>query len=273
MRFKCDICDNDLIQESIAFPTYKVVVCSNCQYGRVDPLPDQETLGKLYDSAQYYDSHMNYDFNNISDEEIEEKIEKSRVLHQGNFAKFGVNLSGNLLEIGSGGGFALKAFSRMGLSVSGLEMSKSAVSFCHDRLNLNVYHTSLEKSTLRETFDFILLNHVLEHFVDVRSAMAKIVEYLAPEGVLYIRVPDHNSYDRRKYGVNWPAYAYYHISNFSEISLTLLFDQFGLKPMGFHRFMSEQTPMIIKTIAKGPLRDIMTKYFSGRSITAMAKRV
>jgi 2-polyprenyl-3-methyl-5-hydroxy-6-metoxy-1,4-benzoquinol methylase len=271
--FKCAICSNTSMAEKISFIEYEVRVCDKCKYGIVWPLPTQEKLDELYNSKEYFANHMQYDFNTIEDAEIRKHIEKNKVLHGGHLKSYLSGDSKKILEVGSGGGFALKAFKELGHHVVGIETSKSAAAFCREKMEVQVIESSIENVQIDEKFDIIMLNHVLEHFLDVNAAMKKLVYYLRPSGVLYIRVPDHESYDRRKYAKEWPAYAYYHISNFSENSLARLFQRNGLSVQIVKYFMSEKAPGLIRKIARGPLRSRLVKRYNGRTITIIGKKI
>lgn len=178
-----------------------------------------------------------------------------------------------MLEIGPGGGFALKAFSNMGYNVTGLETLSSAVDFIRNRLGLQVIKASMESFEPDENgkYDLILLNHVLEHFLDPITAMQKLATMLNPGGILYIRVPDHDSYDIMAYGKNWPAYAQYHISNFSKANLVLLQQKFGLNVLQVKKFIITQSPGYVKWLNKiRGFHHLLSKKINGKTITTIA---
>jgi 2-polyprenyl-3-methyl-5-hydroxy-6-metoxy-1,4-benzoquinol methylase len=216
---------------------------------------------------------MHYNFDTITDSEIDKQVNELQQFHSAMLQGVKVNPAKKMLEIGPGGGFALKAFSNMGYNVTGLETSTSATAFMQNRLGLNVINSSIEMYLPDENgrFDLILLNHVLEHFLDPNESMKKLAAMLTPGGILYIRVPDHDSYDRKAYGKNWPAYAQYHISNFSEASLVLLQQKFGLNVLQVKKFISAQSPGYVKWVSKIPgFHHFLSKKHNGRTITTIA---
>lgn len=270
---KCIICGNDNFTTAADFDSYSVLECNYCKFGIVDPLPSQETLNALYNTSEYFQSHMAYDFNKITEFEIQDLICRSKIMHGPNLKNIPINDSMRMLEIGTGGGFALKGFEEMGFEVEGVETSGVAVRFATQRLNLKIHHASLEEFDTKERFDLVLLNHVLEHFMDLRSVTRKLVSLLAPNGILYVRVPDHHSYDRRVYGREWPAYAHYHISNFSEKSLVLLYQQEGLQVLRTKKFFSERSPLLVKYFLKKIIRmKCFVDLFSGRTIAILGQK-
>ena len=271
---KCIICGSEKKSLANQFDDYAVIECDICKYAMVDPMPDSETLDRLYNSKAYFDTHMRYNFETITDKEIDRLIKVQESFHSSMLAGIKINPSKKMLEIGPGGGFALKAFSNMGYEVTGLETSTSATAFIKGRIGLNVMNSSIEdyQPTSHGKFDLILLNHVLEHFLHPVEAMEKLAAMLHPGGVLYIRVPDHDSYDRRAYGKKWPAYAQYHISNFSERSLKILFEKQHLKIISIQKFVSTQAPNYIQQISRFPFLNIyISKKYSGRTISIIGK--
>ena len=269
----CIICGNAQLNKVQQFAEYAVMECTKCQFGIVDPIPDNETLNRLYNSKAYFDTHMHYNFDTITDSQIYKQVNLLQQFHRAMLEGVKVNPAKKMLEIGPGGGFALKAFSNMGYHVTGLETSTSATAFMQNRLGLNVINSSMEMYLPDENgrFDLILLNHVLEHFLDPNEGMKKLAAMLTPGGILYIRVPDHDSYDRIAYGKEWPAYAHYHISNFSEASLVLFQEKFGLKVLHVKKYISTKSPGYIKFLSKIPaFNHFLSKKYNGRTITTIA---
>jgi 2-polyprenyl-3-methyl-5-hydroxy-6-metoxy-1,4-benzoquinol methylase len=230
-------------------------------------------LDELYNSVEYFATHMAYDFDKITDEEIRRNIDSVKKLHQQNLA--GIYFpSKKMLEIGSGGGFALAAFSEMGFSTTGVETSAPAARFATERLKQHVIHKPFEELQVSEGYDLVFLNHVLEHFVDIHEAMTKLMELVKPGGVLYIRVPDYDSYDRKSYGKKWPAHLHFHISNFSEKSLKIILKKFGFEVLKVQKFLSERLPNWSKVILrKLPLRNLWINHVSGRTISVIARKI
>ncbi|MBS1647553.1 MAG: class I SAM-dependent methyltransferase [Bacteroidetes bacterium] len=110
----------------------------------------------------------------------------------------------------------------------------------------------------KEKFDFIVMRHVLEHFLNPADVLKKVREVLKPNGVLYIAVP--NSKKPMK-----PLLAYYfrvvHVSYFSVISLKNLFSITGFKNLqmieGDESDKNELFSFCIKADAKPFIADNM----------------
>jgi 2-polyprenyl-3-methyl-5-hydroxy-6-metoxy-1,4-benzoquinol methylase len=268
----CIICGSQNNRVAETFENYKVVECQDCAFAIVDPIPSPDDLDRLYNSKEYFTSHMQYDFDRISDEKIQKYVSSLIALHSSNLNGIRINPAKKFLEVGPGGGFAMKAFEKMGFQVSGLETSLPASEFIRERLKLEVINSSFEDYRSSEKYDIILLNHVFEHFLDPISSIIKLKQYLSEDGVLYLRLPDHDSYDRRTYKDQWPAYAHYHISNFSQKSLEILASKNGMEVIKTIKYVSEKAPNWVKWMVKLPfIGSFMIKQFNGRTISVIMK--
>lgn len=276
MKNKCWICSNQTFSKPFDNGRFSVVECSRCQYGIVTPIPSDAELNELYNSKEYFSSHMQYDYDRLTDQEIEKLIQRDYQLHYKNLEKY---LQGkeSLLEIGPGGGFNLRAFEKAGLKVKGVETSSSSAAFAQTKLHLPIVNSSLEKYKDNKQYDIVMLNHVLEHFVDLHRIMLQLKNLVAKSGLLYIRVPDHDSYDRKAFKEKWPAYLPFHISYFSEKSLTILLTSYGFKIVEVKKYVSEKFlekyPSAIKKTGKKIVAMAgLTSMYSGRTITIIAKK-
>ena len=99
------------------------------------------------------------------------------------------------LEIGCAEGFFLQCLGRRAndkLELYGVELSKKYIEQAKKLLpNMKIYETPLEKTDFGELqFDLVILRHVFEHLADPMECLKKIRSILAPQGILYIEVPD-----------------------------------------------------------------------------------
>ena len=56
-EFICEICGNTKFNVPYT-NDFKVIECSKCKYGTIDPVPSGDTLDKLYNSKLYFISHL-----------------------------------------------------------------------------------------------------------------------------------------------------------------------------------------------------------------------
>ena len=274
---QCTVCGHPANNVVFNARRFTVVECDTCHFGQVAPLPEVEALAAMYNSAEYFATHMHYDYDQITQPEIDKQVRQAGQLHG---ALLGPYLNGakSLLEIGPGGGFALKHFAQRGLRVRGVETSDASSAFMRQRLGLDVVNAMLETYPEDgEQWDVVMLNHVLEHFLDLHAAMRRLAALVATGGLLYVRVPNHHSYDRVQAGAAWPAYVPYHISYFSEASLRLLFAQYGFDVVATSSFVSDQ----FLHQMPGPIRQLgiralnflgLQGRFKGRTIAIVGRK-
>jgi SAM-dependent methyltransferase len=273
--YKCIVCGGANYTVPFDARGFRVIACNECKFGMVDPVPADEALSELYNSAEYFASHMQYDYDNISQEASNKLITQTGKLHEKYLGKY-LKPNASILEIGTGGGFALRYFKNKGYRVKGIETSTSSVKFAKEKLGLDIEQLQFEQYESDAAYDIIMLNHVLEHFTNLNQVMKLLVSKLYKGGILYVRVPNHDSYDRRSFKEKWPAYLPFHISYFSKKSLRKLFGNFNLNVLETDEYISERFLASAPKLLSGGIKKLvhyagLTQYFNGRTITIIGQ--
>jgi 2-polyprenyl-3-methyl-5-hydroxy-6-metoxy-1,4-benzoquinol methylase len=101
-----------------------------------------------------------------------------------------------LLDIGAGKGEFLKVAEQSGFNATGIEPSAGFCEFARNQLGVNVIQGLLGsvEAIRNEKFDVVTMNHVLEHVEHPVNLLNQVHEYLDNKGVLFIEVPNCNSY-------------------------------------------------------------------------------
>ncbi len=130
-----------------------------------------------------------------------------------------------ILDVGCGTGHFLSFCKSQGVEVYGVEPSPDARALIKE---MDVVE-SLEK--LPEIkFNVITLWHVLEHIYDLESTLEKLKARLNQNGIIFIAVPNWQSYDATYYKENWAAYDVpRHVWHFSKTNMTALLKNSGLR--------------------------------------------
>lgn len=110
---------------------------------------------------------------------------------------------GRMLDIGCGRGILPALMRERGWEAQGLEFSETAARHARE-LKVPVFVGNLPESPYEpESFDAVVLWHVLEHVPDPAEALAKAREILRPGGLLVIAVPNFESLQARFSGRHW----------------------------------------------------------------------
>jgi len=138
--------------------------------------------------------------------------------------------NGSLLDIGCGSGEFLNAMQIIpGWNLTGVELNSYAADKAIDRYNLRIFNGTLEQAFFpNETFDVVTLWDVLEHLHDPTASLIEIRRILKPGGLLVLRVPNYQSWQRRLFGRHWAGLdAPRHLYVFDAITLSRLLENSG----------------------------------------------
>jgi SAM-dependent methyltransferase len=96
----------------------------------------------------------------------------------------------SILDIGSAAGFFLACARDMGIgSVTGIEISDYASTYCLEHFKIPVIRSSFADVTLTSTYSIITAWYFIEHTADPVAMMEKIHHSLTPGGVFAFSVP------------------------------------------------------------------------------------
>lgn len=99
--------------------------------------------------------------------------------------------SGSMIDVGCGNGVMLRAFSefRQGWTLHGHELSDLHVDTLAAIPGFERLHTG-DLARLPDRFDLITMMHALEHFTDPLQGLIALRDKLAPDGCLFVEVPN-----------------------------------------------------------------------------------
>jgi SAM-dependent methyltransferase len=136
---------------------------------------------------------------------------------------------GRLVDLGCWTGSFVESAARRGWTASGIEPSTWAVERARER-NLDVqlgdlYSLDLEPNSYR----CVALCDVIEHLLDVQTAIKVAADLLQPGGALYLTTPDAGSGIARLMRARWWSVLPMHVQYFTRDSMRLLLEQQGLR--------------------------------------------
>jgi 2-polyprenyl-3-methyl-5-hydroxy-6-metoxy-1,4-benzoquinol methylase len=216
-----------VLPEASPLPSsYDLVACRVCNCGFADSAACEA------DYAEYYRNFSKYEESAIATGGGEQPFDRARLDAMAVYLAIQVAKDGRIADIGAGNGGLLKSMRSLGYGqLTGFDPSPVCVDHMREAgfaaevwaLPSNAPATM----AIGGGYDLIVLSHVLEHVFDVRGTLNSVLGLLAPEGKLYIEVPDPDRYDASRF----PPFYFFdteHINHIGEISLRYLAKTLGL---------------------------------------------
>lgn len=206
----CPICNKEEFKNfmvvkdnSVSKESFVIVQCENCGFKFTNPRPDEENIGKYYESEDYV-SHSNKSTNLtntayklVRNYTIKQKVDLINRLSE----------KGKILDYGCGTGNFLEACQKNGWLVNGFEPNKLAREQAQQLLDIDITSDSATLNQLPDhNFEIITMWHVLEHVHTLNTTFKNLIQLLKPEGKIIIAVPNADSHDAALYKENWAAY-------------------------------------------------------------------
>lgn len=215
----------DYFSSGEAFP---VSECSHCGFRFTNNVPDEEHIGKYYDSPEYI-SHS--DTKKGITNKLYHFFRKRMLRRKVNIVAR--HISGKpvrLLDVGCGTGYFIQAAQQKGWKVSGIEKDEKARQSASLRSGVDVKDNNALWSMEQSSYDVITLWHVLEHLEKLNETISKINEILSPKGTVVIALPNCSSYDAHFYKEQWAAYDIpRHLWHFTPVTVEKILAKHGLR--------------------------------------------
>jgi len=218
----CNICGSKSRRGYLEFKDKgrEVVVCGGCKTARTFPYSDID-----YKEQEFYCEHY------IKNEDLFRGFAKDMV---GIVKRY--KDSGRLLDIGCAVGFLLEEAKNSGFEAHGIELNEKAAAFTSAK-GFDVRRSQLKSAGYGEnSFDVVILNHVLEHIILPNTFLQEIRPVLKEDGLVVIGVPNHDSLVAGLYGTRWYGWGMpEHIWHFDRNSLESLLLKNNFKIKGLVR--------------------------------------
>ena len=186
----------DVLFSSMDIPAVfdtRIVKCMNCSLIYVKPFPrfSDQLLTKMYSNDNNYFLELTpymeriiHTINPVRRFKIVQSLKKNEIK--------------NYLEIGCGLGYGLQAAKKFGWNVYGQDLSPDFAQAARERTGVDVSIGKLDENSFpKNMFDFIYLDSVLEHLIEPVEYMKCIINYLSPEGIIYLVLPNEDSIPNR----------------------------------------------------------------------------
>lgn len=145
----------------------------------------------------------------------------------------------SLLDFGSGKGQFLAVSKALGWKGLGIETAEERAVFAREKYKVEVQTELYQKGKIENgNFDFITLNHVLEHLPEpIELVKTLLEENLSRDGIVYIEVPRADSWQAiiaKEYWIHWDIPR--HLTHWTEAGLEHEFSKIGFQKVDFRRF-------------------------------------
>jgi ubiquinone/menaquinone biosynthesis C-methylase UbiE len=174
----CQLCGSSPLVEFVVRRSTTLWRCSSCGFYQ---------NGRLVDNSAYAeDYHRGY-------EHHREKKLRTAMVRLTRIAPLVRGEAPRLLDVGSSVGCVIEAALNRGWEAVGIDVSASAVEFCHKR---DLPCRLVDGNALPfpdGSFDVLTAWHVIEHVPDVEQTLAEWFRVLRPDGVLALETPDASS--------------------------------------------------------------------------------
>jgi 2-polyprenyl-3-methyl-5-hydroxy-6-metoxy-1,4-benzoquinol methylase len=182
------------------------IICSKCGIIRQERCLDDPSLKNFY---QYYFRKLYRRSGTVNQRFFDRQHRRALILFDLIKDKIEIDEIKNVLDYGCSAGGYLKVFNDIGLKSIGLDYDKNYIDFGRNFFGLNLKFGGLEKLT-GDSFDLIILNHVLEHMSHPVDFITSLKNHLNENGKLLISVPNLNNFFYRK---NQPLSGQFHIAH------------------------------------------------------------
>ncbi|MGC1456585.1 MAG: class I SAM-dependent methyltransferase [Nitrospirota bacterium] len=229
---------------------FNLVRCRSCDLVYVNPRPIRDVISRYYPQDSYYAYHFQ------DQNTLKRRIRNYVLEAQGGYAHSGKDdlfvrvigkmlatltrnqilmfapslPNGKALDVGCGCGDLLLWLQGHGWGeVRGVELSPGAADLANKN-GLNVFCGELINANYPDRyFDFITLNHVLEHVHDPMQTLKEIHRILKPDGLLVVGVPNFGSFENIVFGRHQSILKEVprHLYHFSRQTMTRMLDQSG----------------------------------------------
>jgi SAM-dependent methyltransferase len=212
--------------------SWSVLACANCGLGRTDPQPGPDAIASYYSGA--YSAY-------VGDQPPPSPSRARRIALAvrdapllARFGRLGLapRPGGRLLDLGAGTGIGLALRRAEGWDVWGVEPDPDAVAIARDRMGIEAERLSVGRAEDAEfpdeSFDAIVLHHVIEHLHDPASVLARSRSWIRPGGELLVACPNFASFERRLFGRHWLGLDVpRHLHHFTPDTLSALVERSG----------------------------------------------
>lgn len=229
-----------------AWGPVRIVRCLACGACRADEVADEPTMAEMYDESSIYRAPTEEEFGAkaASFEHVLRDLDAAGIRR------------GRVLDIGCNAGYALVPFQRAGWEVWGVERNRETSAYARARIGPTVVD-DLAALPPGVEFDVVILSHIVEHIADPVAFLSATREWMRPEGVVVVKVPNYGSVLVRRFiGSRWSGFLpRQHIWYFDRRSLVRLLEIARFRPVRAYSrgHLGVRSRTFLRTVLKAPV--------------------
>lgn len=267
---QCILCGSREREPLLEQGEWRVHRCRRCGLGLLDPRPGAGELGELYRQGYFADQYG-------AGLAVGSPALRRRLAQETHRIRFFRPLkgSGRVLDIGCGMGYFLAACRDAGYAVEGMDISADSAAYVRDDLQIPVAVGTIEAVNYPPaSFDVVTMWHFLEHTPDPRCYLEKVRQWLKPEGLLVVDVPNYAGTDARHAWQQWKGWQLpYHLHHFTPDTLRGLLAKQGFTTIRQKSYLAECVKeRLERTVVLRPVARLVARCYSGHSFAVVARK-
>lgn len=177
VKYSCQICEYDknkqMHSETFNGDKFEYVICKRCSFvSQANCHDKQKYLNLPYQTQANYEEHS-----------------KNRADYIYDFSREYLGYDIDVFDVGCSRGGVMKYFKEI---VSDIKISGCTVLGEDEEVissDLNIINGDFDYLMFNKKYDFIIMSHVLEHFIDLRKTLRKLKTIMKNSSKVYIEVP------------------------------------------------------------------------------------
>lgn len=258
---QCFLCSNARSRRIYTHAPFAFVRCAGCGLVRLSPRVAATHLARFYEEVDRIYGE--------NDEDLETQLSnptfRVRAASLERYAR-----GRRFFEVGCGDGNFLEVMRRRGWTVSGCEVSDSAVAVASRRHGIDIKSTSFSDSHIDGQWDAIGLYQVMEHLYEPRAMLQAVRAAMADDAILHLQLPNFQSADGRLGGSAWPLLAWpEHTYLYDPKQLRRLLTEEGFRVLLIRTYYDPwHSPRTVALTIRAKVRSVLPGRRSGFAISA-----
>ena len=248
--FDCPICDSHLFYKIYGVSIFGVCLCRSCGLVCLNPRMDERGYMEKFYKNYRKDLFGDYLADDVDVRELYAKpVENLAAKKVVDDLKGYLSSEAKILEVGCGAGQTLILLKQNGFkNIMGIDPDLGG-GYCEglkEFYNIECYSKSLSEFTQKiggkEKFDCIILDQIIEHFVEPAKDLKILYSLMAENSILYIATPDVYKFYRP-----FTQFAIPHTFYFSHTTMEILLKKCGFK---VERYFDSLMPIHMALLAR-----------------------